>query len=165
MWIIICSFRPRCLFLAPLSFSVSGSCVCKCSRRNHAWCRCARLRVCLLAYPALSHPHRHAFRTRLSSTHALARLEWFSSYLSATCLLKTEGKDLIPLDLVPSFLCILRKNAHLHLYFQGLQEGGGGMISLPRSQQFCLRPGLMLAKFSACLPSFLCLFWSLWAPW
>lgn len=66
-------------------------------------------------------------RTRLSSAHALARLEWFSSYLSATCLLKTEGKDLIfPLDLVPSFLCILRKNGHLHLHFQGLQEGGGG---------------------------------------
>lgn len=88
---------------------------------------------------------------------ALARLEWFSSYLSVTCLLKTEGKDLIfPLDLVPSFLCILRKNAHLHLHFQGLQEGGGGRISLPRSQQFCLKPRLMLAKF--CLSFFFFVF-------
>lgn len=134
MWNIICSFRPGCIFLARLGFSgvkaVSANVP---GETTHGACAPGSEFAFWPTQPCHLHTGMHSAPT--SVQHTLARLEWLSSYLSVTCLLKTEGKDLIFLqDLVPSFLCILRKNAHLHPHFQGLQEGGGGRISLPRSQ-------------------------------
>lgn len=139
---------------------VSESCACGTCQEEPGH-RSARLWACISS--GLLSPIVSTWAcTCLRSTRAVVSLEWFSSYLSGTCLLKTEGKDFIfLLDLVPSFLCVLRKIPPLHLQLQGPQERGGGRISLPRSQYFCLTLELMLAKFSLLVSLLFCLHFGL----
>lgn len=115
----------------------------------------------LLACSAPLHPHRRAILHLPQFTKCGCQSTWFSSYLSVTCLLKTEGKDSVfLLGLVFSFLCVLRNNPRFNCR-EHRKEGEGGRVALPRSQYFCLTPGLRLAKFSLLVSLLFCLHFGL----